>query len=1289
MAAVVAALLVTTAQPTTAAPDKSFDQAPPSATAVSTEPESIPQHKRSEVIGKDWQESTDIAWTTAGDASGFHVLAAQAREGYAWRTVTSLVEPGFDADQWIGNACATASGQKLVVVYAPRTFTNKPDLFERGAFTAIVDLVTGAVSKLPVSSTLAYYSPGCGSGERALITQQATELNGKSRLVEVDAAAATAAKPIEVLGQVTSAIPTKDGIVAADAGRLITVDAKGAARTLAKTSSLPFHLKADSSGGVVFLDSEGGTSYVRRLERAVKNAPMSTLAKGPLTELGLTSSANGKVFITGKNEEINQLPATVVRADVPKPSTMSVQGEIAVTGVMRAKPQAQSAATTDPADAHLVRIEAKVAATGKNVAFTVLPNAASGAGRVASPKLSTAGGEMTASGSPNSPLDDESVCAVPRNKAGLEVYQPTPRQVEWAVDYAVTNGLYIQREANWKNSGMETAWKPQELFPPIPLEGGGSVPPQVMLGILAQESNLWQAARFALPGVTANPLVGNFYGVNLYDSDPQNDWEIRWSHADCGYGITQITDGMRKAGREKPDEVALPAHKQLAAVVDFATNIAAGLRILQDKWNQTRKAGMKVNDGDPQWLENWYFAVWAYNSGFKPQNGTGPWGLGWANNPANPNYPRDRTPFLESGYSDAAHPQHWSYPEKVMGWAGHPIEAVVSPGVTASGYMYTWWNNNDYRRRVKPDSYLFCVKTKNDCDEHTSVTPDKPDDPNTPEDEGTIGEPIGPCAHRDAAGYYDLLCWWHESSTWKSNCAEQCGNQTNRFRDPDVGYQPDGVSYPPNCSPPDPTGMLIVDDSSAPSARACTKQPNSGTFDLQFGSDREGRYPSKIDFHQIGAGFNSHFWFSHTNRNDEFGTKMKVTGTWTLNQPINGWSRVLVHLPDHGAHTQQARYEIHLGNGKTEFRYISQRTEENKWVSLGVYPFAGTPKVRLSSVTQEGSGVDDVAWDAVAFQPLPGKPKHIIAALGDSFSSGEGAGNYYRETDINHGTPQWNACRRSKDAWSRKFTMPGKNGYIGDAADKFPADVELGFVACSGALTWQIDGGPTGNSIPRSWDTPNEYETGNGQFREIRQLESGVLTEHTTLVTLSIGGNDAGFTDVLVNCVSWDCTTATAKQEHRQWIDEAQPRVQQVLERVRMKAPSAKIVLMGYPELFSRAKACGFGIISTETDELADLAQYMNEKLKQTANSVGSQVSFADPRGRFTGKGACDQDPVINFLVLGPRGDGDFHVGDRMATCLLWDSTCVSRTSLHPNVAGAYVYGRVLEDKLKEINYGQ
>ncbi len=38
------------------------------------------------------------------------------------------VRTGFDTDAWIGNVCVTASGDRAVVAYAPRTFTDKEDL---------------------------------------------------------------------------------------------------------------------------------------------------------------------------------------------------------------------------------------------------------------------------------------------------------------------------------------------------------------------------------------------------------------------------------------------------------------------------------------------------------------------------------------------------------------------------------------------------------------------------------------------------------------------------------------------------------------------------------------------------------------------------------------------------------------------------------------------------------------------------------------------------------------------------------------------------------------------------------------------------------------------------------------------------------------------------------------------------------------------------------------------------------------------------------------------------------
>ena len=92
--------------------------------------------------------STDRAWTTAGDADGFHLLVADAADGYRWRTAATLSEPGVETDQWIGNACVTGSGRRAVVVYAPRTFTNREALFDRGGFTAVVDLRHGVVRKL-------------------------------------------------------------------------------------------------------------------------------------------------------------------------------------------------------------------------------------------------------------------------------------------------------------------------------------------------------------------------------------------------------------------------------------------------------------------------------------------------------------------------------------------------------------------------------------------------------------------------------------------------------------------------------------------------------------------------------------------------------------------------------------------------------------------------------------------------------------------------------------------------------------------------------------------------------------------------------------------------------------------------------------------------------------------------------------------------------------------------------------------------------------------------------------
>ena len=168
--------------------------------------------------------------TAIGDASGFHVLVADASKAYSWRTAASLSEPGFDTDQWIGQACSTASGRYAFVVYAPRRFATRSTQFDQGAFAAIADLSSGTVRKLPFLASLAYYDPGCGNGESAVLSSVVTDpATGKARttLRVVEAATGQVTQHSTVDGQITSPLPHRGAVTAARANQLVSVGKDG------------------------------------------------------------------------------------------------------------------------------------------------------------------------------------------------------------------------------------------------------------------------------------------------------------------------------------------------------------------------------------------------------------------------------------------------------------------------------------------------------------------------------------------------------------------------------------------------------------------------------------------------------------------------------------------------------------------------------------------------------------------------------------------------------------------------------------------------------------------------------------------------------------------------------------------------------------------------------------------------------------------------------------------------------------------------------------------------------
>ncbi|GLL05093.1 hypothetical protein GCM10017581_068400 [Dactylosporangium matsuzakiense] len=1268
MAVAVACTLLLPPVPAPAAPPV---QTPPPAETTDDLQPSVPAADRDQVLPRGWRSSDDRMMITSGDAAGLHVLVADQSAGYTWRTVATLAEPGFDADQWIGNACVTGSGRRAVVAYAPRTFANDAGLFDRGAFTAVVDLQTGAVAKLPSLSTLAYFSPGCGAGETAVLTRfRDDEIKGgaQTRLSVVDAGAHGVVREVTLNGTVTSAVPVEAGLVAADGARLVRIPDKGDPVGLVRTTNVPFDLRADGSGAVVYVERSGDRVRINRTSTR-PGATASLLATGAVGTVGPLSPVGGRVFLAGTTDTVGKLPASVVRTTAGRSAQLSSRGHLAVTKLEQQRP---GSAGADPTGPRSLRIDADVLATGKRVRFAVAP--APAAGRSAEhPSLAGRSAQGLTAGSPTDPVDTDRTCSVPRNDPRTQVYQPTPRQVEWAADQAVTGHLTMTRPANWRQSGLP-AWSPQGMFPRPALAGGGRVPVQVLLGILTQESNLWQASSVALPGDTANPLIGNFYGRQLYNQNTGDDWIIDWSSADCGYGVAQVTDGMRLG------DPARTANQQRAIALDYATNIAAGLQILVAKWNETRAAGLIVNDGDPANIENWFFAVWAYNSGFHPQAGAGqPWGVGWANNPANPRYPADRLPFLEDTYADAAHPQYWPYEEKVLGWAGHPIDSVVAPDTMIAGYRAAWWTTEQNRETVKPPVDQFC-DTSNDCHPGMVFVPNDP---------SVTGEPAGPCGHRNASGKYDLQCWYHQATTWK-DCNADCGYELLRF-DETYPEQPDGISYPPNCSLSGlPTGALIIDDvaDSVPSVRTSCGHPwtNQGTFGLTFAADGTGTYPSKVDFHQIGGGFGGHFWFARTRQSGE--AQMKVTGTWTLNRSLSSWARVMVHMPDHGAHTQQASYEVDLGNG-TKTRVVLQRTLQNRWVSLGAFPFTGVPRVRLSSQTLDGTGNDDIAFDAVAFQPLPGKPHDQVVALGDSYSSGEGAsvtggGDYYRETD-NNGNDEAtrNACHRSRNAWSRKAVLPSSPQPIGVRADAWDASMDYHLLACSGAWTNSV--------MPLLPYRPGPDEVHVEQYGELNQLDRGFADENTTLVTISIGGNDALFGDIIKKCVAdflHDCQDETLDGETQplsvtepQRLNIVESKVTGLLRQIRIKAPNAKVLLMGYPRLIEGDGAClagvaGSGISPAESQWLAQTGQLLDQHLAAAVTAANGQGTrwawYSDPNDEFAGKGVCGSPESIHGIVADKTPGDSPGIG-------------ASQQSFHPKNEGTTLYAQAMNQTVPAL----
>jgi lysophospholipase L1-like esterase len=220
-----------------------------------------------------------------------------------------------------------------------------------------------------------------------------------------------------------------------------------------------------------------------------------------------------------------------------------------------------------------------------------------------------------------------------------------------------------------------------------------------------------------------------------------------------------------------------------------------------------------------------------------------------------------------------------------------------------------------------------------------------------------------------------------------------------------------------------------------------------------------------------------------------------------------------------------------------------------------------------------------------AASPAAAAPPTVnYVALGDSYSSGLGAGSYDGSSE---------SCDRSANAYSALW-----------AAAHSPASYVS--AACSGATTGSVI-----------------------------SSQLSALSTATTLVSITVGGNDVGFSSVMETCVLHSTATCvrainTSESEIASDLPSA---LDGVLAAISARAPQARVVVLGYPHLYdlSRSPAC-LGLSTTDRTDLNHAADALDGAIQAAAQRHGD--AFADVRNQFAGHEICDSGSWLHSVNL-------------------------------------------------------
>lgn len=204
-------------------------------------------------------------------------------------------------------------------------------------------------------------------------------------------------------------------------------------------------------------------------------------------------------------------------------------------------------------------------------------------------------------------------------------------------------------------------------------------------------------------------------------------------------------------------------------------------------------------------------------------------------------------------------------------------------------------------------------------------------------------------------------------------------------------------------------------------------------------------------------------------------------------------------------------------------------------------------------------------------------------ALGDSYSSGVGAGSYISDSGD---------CKRSTKAYP----------YLWAAAN---SPSSFTFVACSGATTSTVASG-----------------------------QLGALSSSTSLVSVTAGGNDVGFANVMQDCVlSGESACLAAVDAAVAKVNNTLPSgLSSLYASIHSKAPQAHVVVLGYPRFYKIGGSCIAGLSDKERTAINNASDVLNGVIAKQAANAG--FTFSGVADEFTGHELCSGDPWLHSVSI-------------------------------------------------------